>query len=210
MDKQAREAKEQMKSLSPKEKWTNFWYYYKVHVFAAIFIIAVVAVTAVECAKRVDYDLNISYYSSTAISDDGIEKLKELFATCTKDIDYNGSVDVGIVSCFANPEEANEQTQAVFVKLAAELAAGDSMGYILDESYKEIFLRSYSDTVDTILEIDTVPEVRDALGLAGGQKLYWITKTLYDREKDKDTSAAEHQNAVDVQNLLIEKGAVRQ
>ena len=210
MDKQAMEAREHMKALTPKEKWINFWYYYRVHVIAAIFVIVLISFTAVECAKRIDYDLDIAYYSSTAISDDGIAKLTEIIKTCTEDINYNGTVDVGIASCFANPDEVSEQTQAVYVKLSAELAAGDYMGYIFDEKYKDIILKGYSDVAENIIEIGCIPEVKEALGLADGDKVYWMTKAVYESEKDKENKVAEHNNALKAENMFREKGAVSQ
>ena len=114
----------------------------------------------------------------------------------------NGSVDVGIASCFANPDEQSEQTQAVMVKLSAELAAGESMGYLLDEKYKEIFMRNYFEVAEKLLDISEVPEVREALGLADGQKLYWVTKTVYETEKDKPEKLAQHENAKKAEQLL--------
>ena len=92
MDKQAREAREQMKALSKKDKWTNFWYYYRTHVIVGIFVIFLIGYTAVECAKRVNYDLNISYYSTTPISQEGTGKLTEELVKIVDDINYNGQV----------------------------------------------------------------------------------------------------------------------
>lgn len=202
MDKQAREAREHMKALTPREKWNNFWYYYKIHVLAGIFAVILIVFTAVECANRINYDLNISYYSSTAISDDGISKLTEYFKSAVDDINQNGSVDVGIASCYADPDEQSEQTQAVMVKLSAELAAGDSMGYLLDEKYKEIFMRNYPEAAEKLLDISDIPEIREAIGAADGEKLYWVTKTVYETEQNKPEKLAQHDNAKKVEALL--------
>ena len=210
MDKQAREAKEQMKALTPKEKWTNFWYYYKMHVIAALFICFLVGMTVTECMKRIDYDLNISYYSSAPIDDEGIKALTELMKNSVKDVDGNGTNDVGIASCFANPNEKSEQAQAVFVKLSAEVAAGESMVYMVDDTFREIMVRGdYAEGMESIIEIDGIPEVKKALKLADGQKLFWMTKSVYESEKNKAKKVAEHENAVSVEKMFIEKGAVK-
>lgn len=202
MDKQAMEAKEQMKTLSAREKWTNFWYYYKIHVIVGIFLIVVAAFTVSECMHRVNYDLEISYYSSTPIKDEGVEKFKEIIKKACEDVNENGSVDVGIASCFADPENASEQTQAVFMKLSAEIAAGESMVYLFDDKYKEIMDRGYSESAQEIFEIGSIPEVKEAFGLGDGQKLYWMTKMVYESEKNKPEKVLENKNAQSAANLL--------
>lgn len=202
MDKQALEAREQMKSLSGREKLINFWYYYKVHIFAAIFVIVIVAFTAVECARNIKYDLQISYYSTVAIDTDGVTKLAENLKEAVDDINLNGSTDVQIAPCFANLDEASEQTQAVYVKFTAELAAGEAMGYIVDERFLEMFKKGYAESAEDIVEITNSPVIKKYLKLPEGQKLYWVTKTLYEKEKGKDESVAAHKNALKVEEYL--------
>lgn len=198
MDKQALEAKAQMKNLSKHDKWTNFWYYYKVHVLAAVLVVALVAFTAVECAKNVKYDLQIAYFSTVPIDVDGVEKMTEKLKTAADDTNYNGSTDVYIASCYANMEQATEQTQAVIVKFQAELAAGETMGYIVDEAFLEMFKNGYSESMEYVEEITNSPVVTECLKIPEGKKLYWVTKPVYDREKDKPERVAAHENAVKV------------
>ena len=173
MDKQALEAREQMKSLSGREKLINFWYYYKVHIFAAIFVIVIVAFTAVECARNIKYDLQISYYSTVAIDTDGVTKLAENLQEGVDDINLNGSTDVQLVPCFANLDEASE-----------------------------MFKKGYAESAEDIVEITDSPVIKKYLKLPEGQKLYWVTKTLYEKEKGKDESVAAHKNALKVEEYL--------
>ena len=207
MDKQAREAREHMKALSLKDKWANFWYYYKKHVIIAIFTIVVVSVSVAQCSNRIDYDLNISYYSSNGAFSGGIEKLEEMMESVAADTNGNDVVDVGVAMVAADPTVMNEQTQAVSMKLMTEMAAGESMGYIFDENYKTIALHQYDELADTILDISVIPEIKETLGVIEGEKLYWFTKTLYDAEKNDEEKLAEHENAVKVEKLFIEMGA---
>lgn len=202
MDKQAREAREQMKALAPREKWSNFWYYYRVHMLVVLFAVVVLAITVTECVNRVDYDLNISYYSATPISDTAVDALKEYLKEGIDDINGNGSLDVGVSSCFANPNEQSEQTQAVMVKLSAEVAAGDSMVYLFDEEYKELFVKAYEEVAESVIDISDIPEVREKLELDEGEKLFWVTKTVYETEEGKPEKIAEHENALKAQMLI--------
>lgn len=202
MDKQAFDAKEQMKQLSFREKWTNFWYYYKFHVLAAIFVVFLVGYTAVECATKTHYDLQVSYYSTIPIDTEGVDKLEEKLAAEIDDVTMNGSTDIIIVPCYADMENQSEQTQAVFVKFAAELAAGETMGYIVDEKFLEMFEDGYPETVDSCFEITESPIVKECLKMPDGEKLYWVTKAIYDREKDDDDKLAAHNNAVKAADFL--------
>ena len=193
MDKQAREAREQMKALSKKDKWTNFWYYYRTHVIVGIFVIFLIGYTAVECAKRVNYDLTISYYSTTPISQEGTGKLTEELVKIVDDINYNGQVDVYIAPCFANLNEQNEQTQAVLMKLQAELAGGDSMGYIVDETYYNMLNKGYEECFEEFILISEIPSIREMLGIPEDTKVYWAVKKLYEAEKDDGYSGSASQ-----------------
>ena len=202
MDKQAREAREQMKQLNKKDKWVNFWYYYRTHVIVAIIAVLLIVFTAVECAKRIDYDLNISYYSATPISEERVNKLTEGLKTKVEDINFNGQTDVYIASCFANPEQMSEQTKAVMMKLSAELAAGDSMGYILDQVYCDMIEKSYGECFESIIKISDIPEIKEMLGIPDGQSVYWATKLVYESEKDKEEKILSHENALKVEEYF--------
>lgn len=199
MDKQAKEAKEQMKQLSFKEKWVNFWYYYKLHVVAALVVAFLVGFTVVECVNRIDYDLEISYYSASPISGEATDKLTELIKENVDDINANGQTDVFIASCFADPESLDEQTQATLMKLSAEIAAGETMLYLVDEVYYErLSLDAYDGAFEEFAEISTSQAVRDIFDLKDGEKLYMGIRAVYkkDKESKKDREkAAVHQNA---------------
>lgn len=202
MDKQAKEAREQMKQLSGKEKWTNFWYYYRVHVIVSVIAVILIAYTAVECANRIDYDMQISYYSSVPVSDDAVNKLTELLKKNVEDINANGSTDVFIASCFADPEQQSEQTQATLMKLSAELAAGDSMAYLADEVYYKRFSSSYSDCFESFTDLSDKKEIKEMFDLKDGQKLYFAVKALYEKEKDNSKKIAAHDNALKAKAYL--------
>ncbi len=202
MDKQAREARDQMKQLSKKEKWSNFWYYYRVHVIVSIFAFIAVAFGISECVRQVDYDLEISYYSTSYISNEAVTSLNEELAKNIEDINLDAQSIIWIAPSFASLEDASEQTQAVIMKLQAELSAGDSMGYIMDERFFELVYESYGDCFDKVIPISDYPEIREMLGLNEDEKLYWMTKALYESEKDDERKIGAHENAIRVQKYF--------
>lgn len=196
MDKQAKEAKEQMKKLSFKDKWTNFWYYYRLHVIVIAIAALLIGYTAVECARKNDYDLQISYYSSSPISDEATDKLVEVLQKNVDDINANGNTDVFIAPCFANPEEMGQQTQAVLLKLSAEIAADETMVYLVDEVYyKRLSHESYEGCFESFEDISEVPEIKEMFGLEDGEKLYLGIRTLKEKYNEDEKMILAHKNA---------------
>ena len=207
MDAEARRAKEQMKALPFKEKWKNFWYYYKKHVIISIFVLIVVGFSVAQCAGRIDYDLSISFYTSTGAPNGAASEFEKQLAEIIEETNNNKKRDVSVALYVADTEKMTEQYQAVSSKLMTEMAAGESMGFILDEAYRNITMESFEEISDAILEISVIPEIKERFMLKDGEKLYWITKMLYDSEKKNKESIAEHENAVRVEKKLIEMGA---
>lgn len=202
MDKQAREARDQLKQLSRKEKWANFWYYYRVHVFVAVFAFIAVAFGISECVRQVDYDLEIAYYSTNYINNEAIESLNEKLQKNIEDINSDAQSIIWIAPCYASLNDASEQTQAALLRLQAEISAGDSMGYIMDERFFELVYESYGECFDKVIPISDYPEIRKVLGLEENTKLYWLTKALYESEKGDERKIGTHENAVRVEKYL--------
>lgn len=202
MDKQAKEARELTKQLKGKEKWRNFWYYYKYHVLIGIFTVVLISFTLVECLHRVNYDLNVSCYSGTYIDDEASDILTKELEKNIDDITGNGKKEANISVNMANFSDASEQNQAVIMKLAAELAGGDAFGYIFDEEFYNFIKDSYSECFDAVIPISTIPIVKEAFGLNDGSQLYWATKALYEAEKNKPEKIAAHKNAAKIQNYF--------
>lgn len=202
MDKQAKKAREQMKNLSFQEKCANFWYYHKVHIFLGALVLLLVLYTAVECSRQVDYDLQISYYSATPIYDEATGVLSEELKANVDDINLNGSTDIFIASCYANPADASEQTQATMMKLSAELAAGENNAYIIDEVYYNTLKNNYPECFESYTDISEKESIKKAFGLENGEKLYFAVRTLYDNEKDKNDCIKAHNNAIKAREYL--------
>lgn len=202
VDKQAREAKELAKQLKGTEKLKHFWYYYKFHVLALIFLVALISCSLTECANKIKYDLSISCYSSTNIDSTNLSLLTDELEKKANDINENGKVDVGVFVNIANLSIPSEQSQTIQMKISAEVAAGDSFGYILDEEYYKMFSDIYAGSVESVVPISDIPIIKETFDLKEGQKLYWATKTLYEPEKGKPEKVKAHENAVKIQNYL--------
>ena len=197
MDKQAKEAREMVKNLTFKEKAKHFWYYYGKYTIVAIFVVAFVAFTVVECVMQVDYDLNIAYYSSRWVDKDAVAILADSLEPVIKDISGNEKTDVRISVTEADISggEYNEMNEAVLTKIPVEMAADEYQLYILDETYLEFFNRSYEGVVQSTLLLSDIPEISKDLGFAEGEKVYLVMTTEFEQSKGNEVKDAERENA---------------
>jgi len=202
VDKQAREAREMTKQLKGKEKWKNFWYYYKYHTIAVIIAALVIAYSLAECANQTKYDLNVSCYTATYINNSNIDLFTREIEKNIDDINENEEIDADVVVNMTDLANPSEQTQAVFMKFFAELAGGEAFGYILDETFYQMLAKDNEDSIETAIQIDNIPLIKEIFNPQENQKLYWITKSIYETEKGNPKKIAAHKNAVKVQEYL--------
>lgn len=95
------------------KKLENFWYHYKIHTIAALFVIAVVTVCAVQMCSKPSYDAHILYAGDERISSvriDGdlseYEKVRDALISVTPDTDENGDTLISFLNLFvANEDE---------------------------------------------------------------------------------------------------------
>ncbi len=190
MDKQRAEAKKMAKELPFKEKVKHFWEYYKNHTLLALFLAVMLIITAVQCARQIDYDLEISLYTSKGLLQEKVDFLEQTIKEQSYDINDNGIVDIGVFQNFAdisNPDVYDEKVEAVLSKFQAELSANSSPVYILDEDYKEMLLKGFPDGVKVLIDISQIPEIKDELKIGDDEKLYFAVLPEYEgKENDEE------------------------
>ena len=210
MDKQAREAREMTKSLPFKERAKNFWFYNKWYVVGVVFVVLLLSFTLYECATQEQYDLQIFYISETAISDETVTKMEEYFSQFVEDINGDGVANVLVSAMSANPDLSPEQAYAAQTKLMADLSSGESMAFLADGWYYDMFTgESMDGVVESSVGLNTIPQLKEMFGYQEEQ-LYFITKVLYEREMDEPEKQAEHDNAKRVEAGLQAAAAEQQ
>lgn len=126
------------------EKFDNFWYYYKWHVIAAIFIIFVLAVCIFQSCTRETFDVNVLYAGPYAYT--GSEKeaiMNDLSKIAPEDSDGNGEKSVGLITYNVMSKEQIED-------LKAQLGAKEeNAGLIVDTSYYTSESELYSSAIMT-------------------------------------------------------------
>lgn len=195
MDDQTKRGQELKKSMSPKERRENFWFYYKVHVFVAIFAVLVLAFTIYEFSTMVEDDLTITYFSESPISNEQVTKLTDFLTQFINDIDGDAEFMVSISPISGSLNDGGEQGVAAQTKYAAEIGSGHSMGFIVDKAYFDAINEAYPQIIQEYCRIGSNPEIAKIVGVAEDAELYWITKALYNSEQGKKEREAMNENA---------------
>ena len=209
MDKDRHLAKELAKEMSFKERIKHFWYYYKPHTLALIFALAVIVWSAVQCANRIDYDLDISFYTESYVSDEVLAEFNLFLETLCDDINENGVVDAQAYPFFGRITEEyfDQNATAVLTKLQNEIVIGECPAYIVDGAYKTYIERFTEDmeVIDKITEITEVPIIRKTFNPGEGVKLYFISILEYDTQKGNAELLKEHENMKKVEKYFIDR-----
>ena len=209
MDKDRQLAKKLAKEMSFQEKVKHFWYYYKPHTLALIFALAVIVWSAVQCASRVDYDLDISFYSESYVSEEVLEEFDLFLETLCDDVNENGVVDAQayLFSGKITDEYLDQNAQAILTKLQSEIAMGECPAYIVDEAYKNYIemLTEDMNVIENITEITDVPLIRKIFNPGEGVKFYFISIVEYDTQKGNVELFKERENMKKVEQYFIDR-----
>lgn len=146
------EAPAKIKPQTIEEKAGNFWYYYRWWIFGAIFLIFVITVCVKQCISRVDYDLSITVFTSTPVSDNDCEKIASYFEKYCDDVNSDGEVNVRVYNC-SYVEGGNRQVAiANNTKVQAIITSeSDALLFITDDTTFS-YLNDISDTVNLLEE----------------------------------------------------------
>ncbi len=202
MDKQAKKAKEQLKALPFKERVSNFWYYHKSHVIISALLVVLVVFVSVEFFNITENDINLSYYSSFPIDEEGLDAFKDALKPGVKDVNASGTIDISIIAAYADPSRKDEQTHATLTRLQAELISGERAGYIVDEVYKKILEESYPEIIENVVEITDIPEAKASIKGEEDAKLYFVTRRVYQQEINDRARLEEHEVALGLEEFL--------
>lgn len=137
-----------------KEWWPHYWMYYKWHTIAVVAAAVMIITTAVQCATRERYDMNVTYTGSIYFPDESITLLETEMEKYIDDIDGNGETNVFMQSLvISNQKETAEMDYAMMTKHDLELASETAYLYLYDRSKAEQML-SRDDSADVYLPVE--------------------------------------------------------
>ena len=128
-----------------KKKWENFWYYYKYHVLAGVFVLVCIIIFAKDMmSKKIDYDYCVSIVGNHAVPEEDKAALQKWFEERAEDLNEDGEVHVQVADYFLPGEDAAgfdpQMYAASQTKLTVDLQEGTSMLYFLSEDNYRKFL----------------------------------------------------------------------
>lgn len=163
------------------KKWENYWYYYKWHTLAAVFVIIVVAITARQCATRVDPDMSVALVTkSVEVPQQTCDQLAGVFQKYTADVNHDGRKVVQVYNydlASTNPQVQEAQS----AKLMADLSAGTNVIFITDSDAYAYLEKSgpLFASLNTLvpgapsanrIALTKLPQLRSAVGDAAASK----------------------------------------
>ena len=116
------------------EKRKNFWFHYKWHTLATIFIVVVMTVLIAQCATKPKYDLEVVYFTYTPVLDFQLEGASNYFEEFVPDLNDDGDVKVNVLNCSLSDKSVDVQYRnTVLTKLQAMLVSDEkAMLFITD------------------------------------------------------------------------------
>ena len=131
--------------MSFKKKWENYWYHYKWHTIAGIFIVLLLAVFIRDFATKEQFDGTVMVATSYFVDDDRNAVLKETLEQYFPDIDGNGKVNLAIVPIFLEGGQQGEPSDpqlayAMQMKMVSEISTTPSLIYIFDDGFTNLFI----------------------------------------------------------------------
>jgi len=196
------------------KKWfENYWYYYRIHTIAGIFVAIILVVSLVECANKVYPDLSVSYIGEKAFNEEISANIKQTFVEYIDDATKNGKLDVEFMPITISKEVKSEQDMAMMQKAQLEIAAGESYLYIMDRAYfeqyaKEGLFLNIADKLGKSGEVFGVPlnnsSVFSSLGIKSNMDLYACVRVITLGNQKKAGEIARQNNAIKVILKLAE------
>ncbi|MEG1442213.1 MAG: hypothetical protein RSC29_06075 [Oscillospiraceae bacterium] len=202
MDKQAREARELMKTLPFKERAKNFWFYNKWYVFGGLMAFILLSVTLYECMTQVQYDLDVFYVTESPVKPEVETALEEYLSQYVDDVNNDGVKNVAVNVLTAPLDNVDPQmAMAAQTKLMAELSGGESMAYLTDKAYAEVIAQGFPNTMEESCDITLIPGLKEKVGFYE-KDLMFTPKLLFDREKEDEEKVVKHATAMKILEVL--------
>ena len=208
-----------------KKKWENYWYYYKFHTWAAIFLLFVLVVSIAQCASIVPADVTIDLVTSTAVTDSQI-KLGGVFDDVMIDVNEDGQKQLNIATLYLSELRDSEEDYAMMQKMMGELAAGEVTLFLFDKPNMEYYIKQDAfEPLGNLLDLTAYENIEGKLlrregddtvygiSLKGSQKLKELGFTMDDlyafihfipeKSKNDERRMAQYDNAVAILQELL-------
>lgn len=121
-----------------KKKLENYWYYYRIHTFVAVFILIVVAVSVQQCATKVDPDITVVVATNEPVlAQDNQDRLQKYIESLTADVNKDGKKSAQCDVLYFKDAQTAEAMQA---KLAIDMMPSSGVYLFItdDTEYQQL------------------------------------------------------------------------
>ena len=133
-----------------------------------------------------------------------IPEITEILKEQCKDINDDDAINVLVNVYVADIEEEqmDQMSYAVLQKVMLDFSANTVAAFIVDETYKTFLVENYEYPIEDVVEISSIPEIRERLKLSESEKLYWLPMP---NQKDSDDEPDQFDNAALVDKYFKNK-----
>lgn len=127
--------------MSFKKKLENYWFYYKIHTIAAVFILVLVIGFIHEQVSKPKYDYHIGIIDTQGFDQDSLDSLQAEFEACAADRNGDGKIQIQLLTYAVDESEsANpQQVMATQTQLFGDVELGTSVIFIYSDAIYESF-----------------------------------------------------------------------
>jgi hypothetical protein len=204
-----------MMSEQFKKKWENYWYYYKWHTFAGIFVLIIMLVTITQCASNVQPDITVMLVSKTSpILTTTTDSIQNDLAQYVTDLNKDGKKTVNFISIDFSSTDPT-MLEAEQTKFMGELQTTDSFIFLIDASaYSEYSKQGiFAKVKDIIPNAPTVDDYRIPVSNLAAFKnksydaylknYYFVIRQYNGTFLDKTANNLKYQNSVNFLKRII-------
>jgi hypothetical protein len=136
-----------------REKWEHYWYYYKIHTFAGLFVLLLIAMTVRDCSQRIVPDVSWGYQGMILTAEQQ-EALIQEWLPLIEDANGDGEKHIHIYS-LTEPQQ-----------IVVMMAAGDTQIFSFDlENFSNFAKNGAFLPLDELIaggniDLEPFPEVR--------------------------------------------------
>ena len=113
------------------EKASNFWFHYKAGVIGIVISVILLAVLVSQCMSRVNYDLEILYFTYTPTLDAQTEKMADYFEQYATDVNGDGEVNVTVLNCSLSKNNRDIQYRNTILTKVQTVLAGNEKSLLI-------------------------------------------------------------------------------
>ncbi len=192
---------------------SNFFFYYKKHLIAFIFILFIFLYGCVSCMNKINYDLEIYYVSDKYIDTEAFGKAEKQFAEVVDDVDGKDGKAV-LFNDFAISEDSDYQMiTAMNMKIQVEFAEGNGYLYFANDYWADFCSKSefmediskYTGDDSPCYFVDVSDnKMLNELGIKHDGKIYVGVRILSDKHTNDEERIKKHDNAIAVLKYILE------